>query len=78
MVSFGDSGDAHLLARTRQDLVRRFGTPHARPTSLEWRRGKRVVVFTWRGRGAARWFFINMRDDDLLRGTTPYAKRSKP
>ena len=77
MVSFGDSGDARLLARTRQDLVRRFGRPHSRPTSLEWRTGRRVVAFTWRGRGAARWFYINLRDDKLLQGTSPYAKRSK-
>jgi hypothetical protein len=77
MVSFGDSGDARLLARTRQDLLRRFGPPRARPTSLEWNVGRRVVAFTWRGRGPARWFFINLRDDELLQGTSPYAKRSK-
>jgi hypothetical protein len=77
MVSFGDSGDARLLARTRQDLVRRFGRPRSRPTSLEWRTGRRVVTFTWRGRGPARWFYINLRDDKLLQGTSPYAKRSK-
>lgn len=77
MVSFGDSGDARLLDRTRQDLVRRFGPPHARPTrtSLEWKTGPRVASFTWRGRGPARWFFINLRDDVLLQGTSPYAKR---
>ena len=77
MVSFGDSGDARLLARTRQDLLRRFGRPRSRPTSLEWRTGRRVVVFTWRGRGPARWFYINLRDDKLLQGTSPYVKRSK-
>ena len=77
MVSFGDSGDARLLARTRQDLVRRFGRPVSRPTSLEWRTGRRVVAFSWRGRGPARWFYINLRDDKLLQGTSPYAKRSK-
>jgi hypothetical protein len=77
MVSFGDSGDARLLARTRRDLLRRFGPPHARPTTLEWRNGPRVVAFTWRGRGPARWFYINLRDERLLQGTSPYAKRSK-
>lgn len=77
MVSFGDSGDARLLARTRQDLVQRFGPPRSRPTSLEWRTGPRVIVFTWRGRGPARWFYINLRDDKLLRGTSPFAKRSR-
>jgi hypothetical protein len=78
MVSFGDSGDARLLARTRRDLVRRFGPPQARPTSLEWKNGPRVASFTWRGRGQARWFFINLRDDVLLQRTSPYAKRLKP
>jgi hypothetical protein len=77
MVSFGDSGDARLLARTRQDVLRRFGPPRARPTSLEWKTGRRVIAFTWRGRGPARWFFINLRDDELLQGTSPYAKRPK-
>jgi len=77
MVSFGDSGDARLLARTRRDLVRRFGPARSRPTKLEWKTGPRVVAFTWRGRGPARWFFINLRDDRLLQRTSPYAKRSK-
>jgi hypothetical protein len=77
MVSFGDSGDARLLARTRQDLLRRFGPPRTRPTSLEWKTGRRVVAFTWRGRGPARWFFINLRDDEVLQRTSPYAKRLK-
>jgi hypothetical protein len=77
MVSFGDSGDARLLARTRRDLLRRFGRPRSRPTSLEWRNGRRVVAFSWRGRGPARWFYINLRDDELLKGTSPYAKRPK-
>ena len=78
MVSFGDSGDARLLARTRRDLVQRFGPPHARPTSLEWRNGRRVVTFSWRGRGQTRLFYINLRDDKLLQGTSPYAKRPRP
>ena len=78
MVSFGDSGDARLLARTRRDMVRRFGPPRTRPTSLEWKTGPRVVSFAWRGRGPARWFYINLRDDALLQRTSPYVKRPKP
>jgi hypothetical protein len=77
MISFGDSGDARLLARTRQDLERHFGPPRSRPTSLEWKDGRRVVAFTWRGRRSARWFYINLRDDGLLQGTAPYVKRTK-
>ena len=77
MVSFGDSGDARLLASTRQDLLHRFGPARSYPTKLEWKTGPRVAVFTWRGRGPARWFYINLRDDVLLQGTSPYAKRSK-
>jgi hypothetical protein len=77
MVSFGDSGDARLLARTRQDLVRRFGPPRTRPTSLEWKQGPQVTAFTWRGRGPVRWFFINLRDDALLKRMSPYVKRPK-
>ena len=77
MVSFGDSGDARLLAGTREDLLRRFGPARSYPTKLEWKTGPRVAAFTWRGRGAARWFYINLRDDVLLQGTSPYAKRSK-
>ena len=77
MVFFGDSGDARLLARTRHDLLQRFGPPRSRPTRLEWGTGRRVIAFSWRGRGPARWFFINLRDEELLRRTSPYAKRSK-
>jgi hypothetical protein len=77
MVSFGDSGDARLLTRTRQDLLRRFGPTRARPTSLEWKTGRRVVAFTWRGRGPARWFFINLRDDEFLQGPSHYTTRPK-
>jgi hypothetical protein len=77
MVSFGDSGDAHLLTRTREDLLRRFGPARSYPTKLEWKTGVRVATFTWRGKGAARWFYINLRDDVLLQGTSPYAKRPK-
>jgi hypothetical protein len=75
MVSFGDSGDARLLARTRRDLLRRFGPPRSRRTSLEWKAGPRVITFSWRGRGPARLFYINLRDDELLKRTRPYAKR---
>jgi hypothetical protein len=77
MVSFGDSGDAHLLTKTREDLLRRFGPARSYPTKLEWKTGVRVATFTWRGKGAARWFYINLRDDVLLQGTSPYAKRPK-
>jgi hypothetical protein len=77
MVSFGDSGDARLVARTRRDLERNFGPPRSRRTSLEWKDGRQVVTFTARGRGPEKWFYINLRDDRLLQGTSPFVKRSK-
>ncbi len=38
----------------------------------EWKSGRKVTRFSWRGRGAMRWIFIQLEDDDLLDGITRY------
>jgi hypothetical protein len=78
MVSFGDSGDARLVERTRRDLGRRFGpagaTTHG---SSEWKNGHQVTRFSWRGLGAARWIYVNLTDYDLMNEISRYVKPAK-
>ena len=78
MVSLGDSGDARVVDRAKRDLTRRFGA--GRPqgvASLEWKTGHRVVRLSWRGRGAARWVYVNLSDYDLMERISRYVKRAK-
>jgi hypothetical protein len=78
MVSFGDSGDARLVDRAKRELARRFGPAHPQGVaSLEWKTGRRVVRLSWRGRGAARWVYVNLTDYDLMERISRYVKRSK-
>lgn len=78
MVSFGDSGDARLVERTRRDLARRFGPARAiGHGSWEWTSGRRVTRLTWRGHGAARWIYVNLTDYDLMNGVARYRKAAK-
>jgi hypothetical protein len=78
MVSFGDSGDVHLVTEAQNDLVRRFGPAHPRgPGSWEWRVGRRVTRLSWVGRGPARWIYVNLSDYDLVDGISRYVKRAK-
>jgi hypothetical protein len=75
MVSFGDSGDARRVERTRRDLARRFG--HARALThggWEWKRGRWVTRLNSRGRGAARWIYVNLTDYDLVDRISRYRK----
>ena len=79
MLSFGDSGDSRLVARTQQDLRRRFGsTRTVRQSNWEWKSGHRAARLTWRGRGSARWIYVNLTDYDLLNGISRYVRASKP
>jgi hypothetical protein len=75
MLSFGDSGGARLVDRTRRDLVRRFGPAHVTGIGTwEWKHGRRVARLNWRGRGATRWIYVNLADSDLMDGISKYAK----
>jgi len=92
MVAFYDSagfGDARpgegdrLVDRTKRSLAGVFGQP--RPigrSGLEWRYGRQVVRFNWRGRGAARWISITLTDNDVMDRIGQYvpktAARRKP
>jgi hypothetical protein len=78
MVSFGDSGNAQLVERTRRDLDRRFGSATATTHgSREWKKGHQVARFTWRGQGAARWIYVNLTDYDLMNEISRYVKPKK-
>ncbi len=58
---FGDKRGVPLVNRTKQELTRLFGRP--RPigkSGWEWRYGRRLVRFSWRGRGTARWVSITL------------------
>ncbi|MGH7537296.1 MAG: hypothetical protein ACREMF_01560 [Gemmatimonadales bacterium] len=75
-LSFGDSGGAPLVARVQRDLTTRFGQPRATRGSMwEWRSGREVVRLTWRGRGAARWFYIALWDEELMDRIARYVPR---
>jgi len=74
---FGDARGVPLLDRTKRDLTRRFGRP--RPigkSGWEWSygRGRKVVRFSWRGRGAGRWVSITLTDNDVMDRIGRYAK----
>ena len=78
MVSFGDSGDVHLVARAQRDLLKRFGPARVRGAgSWEWRAGRRVARLSWRGRGSARWIYVNLSDGQLMEGVSRYVPRPK-
>jgi len=78
MVSFGDSGDARLVVRAQRDLLGRFGPAHPRGVdSWEWAAGPRVARLSWRGRGAARWIYVNLTDNALMNGISRYVERVK-
>jgi len=82
MLSFGDSGGVRLVKRTQRDLLRRLGPAHATGVGTwEWKNGRRVARLNWRGRGGARWIYVNLADNDLMDGISRYVKtttRRKP
>ena len=74
---------AALVNRTKRSLASLFGQP--RPigrSGWEWRYGRQVVRFNWRGRGTARWVSITLTDNDVLDRIGQYvpkaAARPKP
>lgn len=73
---FGDTRGVPLVDRTKRDLTRVFGGPRPiRNSSWEWRYGRQVVRFSWRGRGTARWVSITLTDKDVLDRISAYVKR---
>jgi hypothetical protein len=72
---FGGSGKgAALVDRTKRDLTRVFGRP--RPigrSGWEWKRGRQVVRFNWRGRDTARWVSITLTDNTVMDRIKQYA-----
>ena len=72
---FGDARGAPLVDRTKRDLTQVFGRP--RPlgrAAWQWSYGPRVVRFTWRGRGSARWVSITLTDKDVMDRIASYKK----
>lgn len=72
---FGDTRGVPLVDRTKRDVTRRFGRP--RPigkSGWEWRYGRKVVRFSWRGRGTGRWVSITLTDNDVMDRISRYAR----
>ena len=73
---FGDGRGIALVDRTKRDLTRIFGRP--RPigkSGWQWSYGRKVVRFSWRGRGPARWVSVTLSDNDVMDGISRYVKR---
>ena len=78
MVSLTDSGGTRLVERTKTHLAAQYGKAQRRQLSMwEWSNGRRVVRFNWRGRGAARWISITLRDDDVMDGIARYLPKGR-
>lgn len=78
LLSFGDSGSAGLVERMQAELTRRFGAPKVTGASTwEWAAGRQVARFNWRGRGARRWIFLEMRDGAILDSIAKYLPRKR-
>src|SRR5205809_7320689 len=74
---FGDARGVALVNRTKQGLTRVFGRP--RPigkSGWEWHYGRKVVRFSWRGRGTARWVSVTLIDRDVMDRIGRYARRA--
>jgi hypothetical protein len=73
---FGDARGVPLVDRTKRDLTRVFGRPHPLDRAAwQWSYGRRVVRFSWRGRGSARWVSITLTDNDVMDRIASYMKR---
>jgi hypothetical protein len=72
---FGDKRGVPLVDHTKQELKGLFGRPRLIGKSAwEWRYGRRLVRFSWRGRGTARWVSITLLDRDVMDRIGAYAK----
>lgn len=75
MISFTDSGGPRLVDRAKRDMAKRFGPAHRTEIGMwEWRSGREVMRFNWRGRGDARWISITLADHDVLDGISRFAR----
>ncbi len=73
MISLGDSGGTRLVERMQRELRTALGPPHAAARGTwQWKNGRRVLKLNWRGRGNARWVFVQMEDGDLLARISHY------
>ncbi len=73
MISFGDSGSARLVERVQRELRGSLGPPHAAARGTwQWKNGRRILKLNWRGRGNARWIYVQMEDGDLLARISHY------
>jgi hypothetical protein len=78
LLSFGDSGAAPLVERMKRELTARFGRPRATGAGTwEWSAGQQVARFNWRGRGARRWVFLELRDGAILDSISKYLPRGR-
>lgn len=78
LLSFGDSGNAGLVERMQAELRTRFGPPRITGVGTwEWSAGRQVARFNWRGRGARRWVFLELRDGAILDSITKYLPRTR-
>ena len=76
LLSFGDSGRAALVERRQRELRDRYGAPRTTGYGTwEWRYGRQVLRFNWRGRGDMRWIYVAFWDADVLDGISRYARR---
>src|SRR5207245_527463 len=53
---------------------RDFATRAQGVGTWEGKNGRRVARLNWRGRGGARWIYINLADNDLMDGISRYVK----
>jgi hypothetical protein len=78
MLSFHDSGGPGLVDRLRAELTTTLG-PGSRigRSTLEWVYGRKVVRFSWRGRGKARWIYVSLEDRDVTDRISKYVQRRR-
>jgi hypothetical protein len=78
LLSFGDSGAVSLVERMQRELTARFGRPRTTGSGTwEWSAGRQVARFNWRGRGARRWIFFELRDGAILDSIAKYLPRKR-